>query len=77
LPRESSRFPGKSENLRCIHLDLSPFCKIDAHIPLRLSQMALPETHFARIRSIEPLVVTPGHSRIAQRIAEPRLASAK
>jgi hypothetical protein len=29
LPRESSRFPGEGENLRCIQLDLSPFCKID------------------------------------------------
>jgi hypothetical protein len=39
LPRESSRFPGKSENLRCIQLDLSPFCKIGAHPPLWLLPM--------------------------------------
>jgi hypothetical protein len=60
LPRELSRFPDKSENLRGIQLDLSPFCKIDAHLPLRLSLTALPEAHFVRIRSVEPLVVTPG-----------------
>jgi hypothetical protein len=34
LPGELSRFLCKSENLLCIQVDLSPFCKINAHFPL-------------------------------------------
>jgi hypothetical protein len=60
LPRESARFPGKSENLCCIQLDLSPFCKIDAHLSASRLLMTPPEAHFARIRSVEPLVITSG-----------------
>jgi hypothetical protein len=67
LPRKLSRVPGKRENLNCIQLDLSPFCKIDAHLPLRRLPVTLVGTLFVRIRSTGAVRRHPGVIRGSRR----------
>jgi hypothetical protein len=43
-------------------LELSPFCKIDAHLRWAIGH-GPPEMHFAGTRSVEPLFVTLGEIR--------------
>jgi hypothetical protein len=62
LPRELTRFPGKSENLRCIHWDCLLFVKSTLIFCWAIGD-GFPETHLAGIRSVEPLVVTLGEIR--------------
>jgi hypothetical protein len=64
LPRELTRFPGESENLRCIHWNYLLFVK-STLIFAGLSVMAFPK-HFCGIRSVEPLFVTLGEIREAR-----------
>ncbi len=66
LSREVPNPHPNGGNLCCSHWILSPVCKIGAHRPRRLLLTASAATHFARIRSVKPLILGALEDRVTE-----------